>query len=99
VDSAAELPKIIGETARLVFWRVPVVALAAIILWFLMPAEWGALREPLAWIMLACVAAEAHCILGVTVDQVKEAVVSLLSEQVSPAHLAAGVEACRPVPS
>ena len=56
VDDAAELPKLIGETARLVLWQIPVVALATIILWFLMPAEWDALRGPLGWMMLAFVA-------------------------------------------
>jgi len=56
VDDAAELPKLIGETARLVLWQIPVVALATIILWFLMPAGWDALRGPLGWMMLAFVA-------------------------------------------
>lgn len=56
VDDAAELPKLIGETARLVLWQIPVVALAAMILWLLMPAEWDVLRGPLGWMMLAFVA-------------------------------------------
>jgi hypothetical protein len=99
VEGAEELPNIIGQTACLVLCQIPVIVLVAIMIWLVIPAEWGALGEPLDWIMLACMAAQAHCILGVTVDQVKEAVVSLLSEQVRPAHLAAGVEACRPVPS
>jgi len=52
---ATDLPKIIGQTPRLVLWQLPFIAVAALILWFSMPAAWEALRKPLGVIMLAFV--------------------------------------------
>lgn len=55
-ESAVDLPDIIGQTTRLVLWQMPVVALAALIVWFTMPAEWATLRMPLGLVMLVFVA-------------------------------------------
>jgi O-antigen/teichoic acid export membrane protein len=55
IDAATDLPEIIGQTTRLVLWQMPFVALAALILWFMMPVEWALLRMPLGLVMLAFV--------------------------------------------
>lgn len=34
VAEARDLPVIIGQTARLVFWQTPIVAIAAAVVWF-----------------------------------------------------------------
>lgn len=55
IEEATELPLIVGQTVRLIFWQMPLVALAAIIAWFLMPSEWEGLRYPLGVVLLAFV--------------------------------------------
>ncbi|MGB8509813.1 MAG: oligosaccharide flippase family protein [Pyrinomonadaceae bacterium] len=55
VGVSRELSAHVGETARLVLWQTPFVALAALLFWLLMPAEWQALRWPLACVLLAFV--------------------------------------------
>lgn len=46
-----ELPILIGQTARLVLWQTPLVILAALAMWFLMPAEWEPLRGPIGVVL------------------------------------------------
>jgi O-antigen/teichoic acid export membrane protein len=55
LEKASDLPEIIGQTLRLVLWQMPFVALAALILWLVMPTEWATLRMPLGLVMLAFV--------------------------------------------
>lgn len=55
LEKATDLPEIIGQTARLVLWQMPLVIVAATATWFAMPAEWEALRNPLGLILLAFV--------------------------------------------
>ncbi|HMF56821.1 MAG TPA: oligosaccharide flippase family protein, partial [Pyrinomonadaceae bacterium] len=55
IAEAKDLPLIIGQTVRLIFWQMPLVALAAIIAWFLMPAGWEGLRQPLSVVLLVFV--------------------------------------------
>ena len=50
-----ELPRLIGQTARLVLWQTPFVVVGAIAMWFLMPAEWEPLRRPMAAVLFAFV--------------------------------------------
>ncbi|MFY9556738.1 MAG: oligosaccharide flippase family protein, partial [Blastocatellia bacterium] len=50
-EKARDLPEIVGQTIRLTLLQVPLVALAAVVLWFLIPAEWTALRWPLGLVM------------------------------------------------
>ncbi len=57
IEAATDLPEIIGHTARLVFYQMPFVALAACLLWLAMPGSWGALRMPLGVVMLSFVLA------------------------------------------
>lgn len=55
--SPADLPEIVGRTARLVLWQTPVVAAVSLGVWLLLPAEWETLRWPLAWLLGAFVLA------------------------------------------
>jgi O-antigen/teichoic acid export membrane protein len=55
VEAATDLPEIIGQTARIVFYQMPFVALVAIVLWISTPNEWGTLRFPLGLVMLTFV--------------------------------------------
>lgn len=51
----AEMQALIGQTARLVLWQVPPVALiGAVVVWFL-PAEWAPLQGPLSIVVFAFV--------------------------------------------
>ena len=51
-----DLPVLIGRTARLVAWQLPAVALSALGIWLLLPAEWEPLRRPLALVFIVFVA-------------------------------------------
>src|SRR5712692_7775059 len=57
VQSATELPELIGQTIRLVVWQIPLVATAALVMWYAMPVGWEALRKPLALVLVAFVLA------------------------------------------
>lgn len=56
IEEAADLPLIFGHTVRIILWQMPLVALGALISWFLMPADWAALRNPIGVVLLAFVA-------------------------------------------
>jgi O-antigen/teichoic acid export membrane protein len=51
--NAADLPEIIGRSARIVLYQLPIVILAAIVMWLTIPASWAELRGPLAVALLA----------------------------------------------
>lgn len=55
IEEATDLPPMVGQTISLVLWQMPFVALAAIIAWLIMPAEWEGLRHPIALVLLAFV--------------------------------------------
>ena len=55
IEEATDLPVIIGQTVRLIFWQLPLVVLAALIAWFMMPSDWENLRHPIGFILLAFV--------------------------------------------
>src|SRR5260370_6514879 len=55
IEEASDLPLIVGQTARVVLWQTPLVALAAIIAWFLIPVEWEGLRNPIGMVLVAFV--------------------------------------------
>ena len=57
VSDAKDLPAIIGQTIWLVLCQTPLVALAACVLWFMLPVAWGPLRTPIGVVMLAFVLA------------------------------------------
>jgi len=49
------LPEVVGQTARIVLWQMPLVALVAGILWLFLPSDWEPLRQPLGVVVLAFV--------------------------------------------
>ncbi len=55
-EAAHDLPEIVGRTLRLVMWQMPIVALAAVLVWTALPAEWEPLRRPLGIVMAVFVA-------------------------------------------
>jgi O-antigen/teichoic acid export membrane protein len=55
IEEAADLPLIFGHTVRIILWQMPLVALGALIAWFLMPADWAELRNPIGIVLLAFV--------------------------------------------
>lgn len=54
---AAALPLLFGQTARLVVWQMPLVALAALISWWALSATWVELRDPIGVVLLCFVLA------------------------------------------
>ena len=55
IEAATELPLIFGHTVRLILWQMPLVAIGAIVAWFVMPADWEGLRNPIGVVLLAFV--------------------------------------------
>jgi O-antigen/teichoic acid export membrane protein len=55
IEETPDLPVLVGDTARIVLWQMPFVALAAIIAWFAMPVDWEGLRHPIALVLVAFV--------------------------------------------
>ncbi|CAN5704316.1 hypothetical protein BH24ACI5_BH24ACI5_19280 [soil metagenome] len=55
VASASELPEVIGRTARIVLWQMPLIAVAAGIAWWVLPVSWQPLRVPLGLLLAAFV--------------------------------------------
>jgi O-antigen/teichoic acid export membrane protein len=53
VSEARDLPKIVGETARVVLTQMPVVLLAVLLVWFLMPRAWYGFRGPITIALMA----------------------------------------------
>jgi O-antigen/teichoic acid export membrane protein len=43
-----ELPRLIGETLSIAVWQMPIIALLALVAWWSLPADWSALRGPVA---------------------------------------------------
>jgi O-antigen/teichoic acid export membrane protein len=54
-DRQEELRTLIGETASIVAWQTPAVALVGFVVWWLIPGDWSPLRWPLAMVVLAFV--------------------------------------------
>jgi len=57
VGKATDLPDIIGQTARVVFYQLPVVIAVALAMWIAIPADWLGLRGPLAIVLAGFVLA------------------------------------------
>lgn len=55
VGKAIDLPQIIGQTARIVLYQLPIVIALAVAMWLLIPTGWRDLRGPLAVAMVAFV--------------------------------------------
>ena len=54
-DEWTELGKLLGTTTRIVLAQTPLVALASLAIWLLMPKDWEPLRYPLAAVLVAFV--------------------------------------------
>ena len=52
----SELQALVGQTARLVVWQLPAVAVAGAVVLWMMPSEWIALRWPMGFVVLTFVA-------------------------------------------
>ncbi|MDQ6666471.1 MAG: oligosaccharide flippase family protein [Acidobacteriota bacterium] len=52
-NRAIDLPEILGRTAKLVLWQLPVIGIGAMALWFSVPPDWEALRQPAGIILIA----------------------------------------------
>lgn len=52
---ASGLPVLVGRTVRIVLWQMPVVAVAAALVWIFLPAEWTAVHRPAAILLVAFV--------------------------------------------
>src|SRR5260221_7953394 len=52
---AEELSEIVGQTARLVLYQLPIVVAVALAMWLNIPAEWQSLRGPLGIVLLGFV--------------------------------------------
>lgn len=55
IEEATDLPLLIGQTVRLIAWQMPLIVLAAVIAWFMMPAGWEGLRNPIGVVLAAFV--------------------------------------------
>lgn len=55
IAEAADLPLIVGQTTRIVLAQMPLVAIAALVAWFILPTAWEGLRYPIGLVLLAFV--------------------------------------------
>jgi len=51
ITAATDLTQSIGQTARIVLWQMPIVVVAALGAYLLMPPQWSSLRQPFAWML------------------------------------------------
>ena len=57
IEEATDLPLLVGQTARLIAWQMPFVAVAALASWVMLGAAWPELRNPLGVVLLCFVLA------------------------------------------
>lgn len=55
-ETGHALHDLVGQTMRLVLWQTPLVAIAALLVWLLMPEAWAPLRWPAALMLITFVA-------------------------------------------
>lgn len=55
VEEATDLPLLVGQTARLIAWQMPLVVLAALVSWLMLAAAWPELRDPIGVALLVFV--------------------------------------------
>ncbi len=72
LEQSTELSLLVGQTARLVLWQTPFIALGAVIAWLLMPAEWEPLRYPIGLILLVFVATYPLRIFGAVLQGLQD---------------------------
>ena len=71
-DRQVALQRLIGQTARLVLWQLPPVALAGALVIWLLPQEWGLLRGPLTIVVAVFVAAFPFRILNAVLQGLQD---------------------------
>ncbi|MEO6212382.1 MAG: hypothetical protein ABIP65_02025 [Vicinamibacterales bacterium] len=54
-QQAADLAVVVGRTGRIVLWQMPLIAFAAWLAWWLLPASWQPLHFPFAVVLVAFV--------------------------------------------
>jgi O-antigen/teichoic acid export membrane protein len=69
---AHDLPRLIGRTARVVLWQLPVVVGVAASIWWAMPTEWEPLRRPLALALVVFVAVFPFRLFGAVVQGLQD---------------------------
>ena len=57
VENATDLPDIVGRTARIVLYQLPVVIALAFAMWLSIPAEWQGLKGPLTIVLAGFIVA------------------------------------------
>ena len=55
IQKADDLPRLIGETIRVMMGQLPFVVLGALIAWLMIPADWKALSNPIGLLLIAFV--------------------------------------------
>ena len=56
LDSAAsELSTVVGRTAHVVLLQLPLVVLAAVLVWWFLPGGWQEVRGPVSWLLVTFV--------------------------------------------
>ncbi len=55
IEEASDLPLLVGQTARLIAWQMPLVALVAVISWLTVAAAWEGLRNPMGVVLVSFV--------------------------------------------
>lgn len=55
IEDASELPLLVGQTARLIAWQMPLVLLAALASWLTVGVAWEGLRNPIGVVLLSFV--------------------------------------------
>ncbi len=55
IEGADDISEIVGGTMRVVFWQMPLVAIAAAIIWIALPEKWVELQGPLVVVLGAFV--------------------------------------------
>jgi len=66
------LAEIVGRTTRLVFWQLPVVTLAAAVVWMALPTDWAPLKNPIGIVMVVFVVQFPSRILQATLNGLQE---------------------------
>ena len=71
--AADELPRTVGQTARLVLWQTPFVAAAALVVWlFFVPSEWEPLRPALGLVLGCAVVTFPLRVVGATLQGLQD---------------------------
>lgn len=71
-EGASDLPLLVGQTARLVAWQMPLVAAAALVSWWMLSAAWPELSAPIGVVLLSFVLAFPLRIFGAVLQGLQD---------------------------